>query len=337
MTEFFLQSERLGFRCWSKKDTPLAEKLWGDPLITRLFSKRPLTDAEVQQRLDREILQQKECGLQYWPIFNLSENCFVGCCGLRPYGNDEQIAEIGFHLTSQQWGKGFATEAGRAVIDYAFGKLQKQALFAGHHPDNKASRNTLLKLGFIGTTAQFYEPTGLNHPSYLLYRDQQEYRMKRAQPLDAAAIAAVHFASIEKTFSQSIPEYVNSRTLDDFERLWQDRLDEPDCATCVLTTGEQIVGFVSAGKSRDPDAENSCGSVDRIYLHPSVWEKRLGSRLLQWCEEELIDQNYKQVTLWVFEPNARAIRFYERNGFRHDGRTKEDFNSRLLRYEKLLV
>lgn len=337
MTEYFLQSERLGFRFWSNEDRPLALKLWGDPLVTKFFSKQPLTGEEVEQRLEREILQQEKTGLQYWPIFDLSKDCFVGCCGLRPYGSDGLMAEIGFHLVSDQWGKGLAQEAGRAVIEYAFGQLQKRALFAGHHPDNKGSRNTLLKLGFIGTTAQYYEPTGLNHPSYFLYQSPQDCSLRRAQALDAAAIAALHFISIGKTFSQSIPDYVNSRTLDDFERLWKERLDEPTCSTCVLIAGEQIVGFVSAGKSRDADAGDQCGSVDRIYLHPSVWERRLGGRLLKWCEDELIAQNYRQVTLWVFEPNARAIRFYERNGYRHDGLTKEDFNSRLLRFEKSLV
>jgi len=43
-------------------------------------------------------------------------------------------------------------------------------LFAGHHPENHASRRILSKLGFRLTHEEFYPPTGLLHPSYLLPR-----------------------------------------------------------------------------------------------------------------------------------------------------------------------
>jgi hypothetical protein len=50
---------------------------------------------------------------------------------------------------------------GKRVIQHAFDNRLANALFAGHHPENKASRNALLKLGFLGTAAKYYEPTGL--------------------------------------------------------------------------------------------------------------------------------------------------------------------------------
>ncbi len=134
-----------------------------------------------------------------------------------------------------------------------------------------------------------------------------------------------------------LPDYANSRTLDDFERLWQQRLESPTCVTSVMICGEQIVGLVSAAASRDDDADGTFGDVDRIYLHPSAWEKGLGIRLLNWCEGELVRMGYVISKLWVFEMNTRARRFYERNGYVQDGTSKEAFNARLLRYEKSLV
>ena len=90
----------------------------------------------------------------------------IGCCGLRPYRGGKY--EIGFHLRPQFLGKGYATEAATAVIDYAFSVLKAEALFAGHHPNNAASAKVLLKLGFRYIGDEFYEPTGLYHPSYEL-------------------------------------------------------------------------------------------------------------------------------------------------------------------------
>lgn len=78
----------------------------------------------------------------------------------------EKPYEIGFHLRPKFWGQGFATEAATAVMEYACTSLGAERLFAGHHPDNKASQKVLGKLGFQYTGDEFYEPTGLYHPSY---------------------------------------------------------------------------------------------------------------------------------------------------------------------------
>ena len=66
------------------------------------------------------------------------------------------------------WGRGLATEGARAVMAHAFDELQTTALFAGHNPANDVSRRLLGKLGFRLTHEELYEPTGLQHPSYLL-------------------------------------------------------------------------------------------------------------------------------------------------------------------------
>ncbi len=110
------------------------------------------------------------CKVQYWPVFLLETYEHAGCAGLRPYRLDGQIYELGFHLRPEFWGRGLAQEAGRAVISYAFEKLRAEALFAGHDPANSASMRVLIKLGFEFTHEEFYPPTGLKHPSYLLRR-----------------------------------------------------------------------------------------------------------------------------------------------------------------------
>lgn len=167
LIEYFLQSERLGFRHWCEADLPLALALWGDAEVTKWIG-GPFTSEAVARRLAREIEQQNRTGLQYWPIFLLDSGEHVGCCGLRSYRTEEAIYEIGFHLRREFWGRGLAMEAARAVIGYAFSDLHASALFAGHNPNNEASRRLLLKLGFEYTHDEFYAPTGLMHPSYLL-------------------------------------------------------------------------------------------------------------------------------------------------------------------------
>ncbi len=168
MKKYFLTTERLGFRFWTPEDLPLAIDLWGNPEVTRLFAKEPFTDAQVSERLDREIENARLYGIQYWPVFMLEHDRYVGCCGLRPYQADRKTYELGYHLLPDSWGRGIATEAAREVINYAFSVLRVQSLCAGHHPDNHTSGRVLIKLGFTRIGETFYKPTGLNHPDYLL-------------------------------------------------------------------------------------------------------------------------------------------------------------------------
>ena len=122
----------------------------------------------MHSRLDREIATMAKQGVQYWPVFLLSDHDFVGCAGLRPYKLEDGIYELGFHLCVAHWHKGLAEEAARAVIAYAFNSIGAKSLFAGHHPGNVTSRRVLEKLGFRFTHEELYPPTGLNHPSYML-------------------------------------------------------------------------------------------------------------------------------------------------------------------------
>jgi|SRR5580704_3556146 ribosomal-protein-alanine N-acetyltransferase len=166
---YFLTTGRLGFGHWLTNDLPLAHQLWGNAEVTSLIG-GPFTDEQIEQRLTAEIATMSACDVQYWPIFLLENDRLAGCAGLRPYRLDERIYEVGFHLLPEFWGRGLAQEAGRAVIALAFDKLSAEALIAGHHPANSASRRVLTKLGFQFTNEEFYPPTGLKHPSYLLTR-----------------------------------------------------------------------------------------------------------------------------------------------------------------------
>ncbi len=171
MTSLPPSTSRLGFRSWAEADLDLAWGLWGDAEVARLIG-GPFSAGQVRQRLTQEIANQAAYGIQYWPIFLLTSDEHVGCCGLRPYPSEPRVYELGFHLRRIHWGQGLAVEAARAVIGHAFATLGAASLFAGHHPANDASRRVLIKLGFRYTHDEFYPPTGRRHPSYRLSAEQ---------------------------------------------------------------------------------------------------------------------------------------------------------------------
>jgi ribosomal-protein-alanine N-acetyltransferase len=164
---YFLTTERLGFGHWNEDDFALAMKLWADPRVSALIG-GPFAAEDVRARLSRQIQMSLAYKVQYWPVFLLHNGELAGCAGLRPYGDDEHILELGFHFRPEYWGQGLAHEAARAVIAFAFETLQLKGLFAGHHPENAASERLLRKLGFRFTHQEIYAPTGLLNPAYLL-------------------------------------------------------------------------------------------------------------------------------------------------------------------------
>lgn len=165
MADYFLTSERLGFRAWREDDTALIRSIWGDPEVTR-FSGGPFTDAQVLGRLATEIANLAEFGVQYWPIFRRGDAEHLGCCGLRPKDGPDDF-ELGFHLRRDAWGRGYALEAASAIVAWA-PTTGATSLMAGHHPDNRASATILRKLGFVYYGEEYYPPTRLMEPCYRL-------------------------------------------------------------------------------------------------------------------------------------------------------------------------
>ncbi len=169
MRDYFMKTERLGFSMWSATDLDLAAQLWGEEEVTRyICADGKFTQQDIIRRLDTEIHNDKLFHIQYWPMFELVTNELIGCCGIRPYKPELKSYEIGFHLRKRYWGLGYASEAAKAVIDYSFTVFKADKLYAGHHPCNEASEKLLIKLGFQYIGKNFYEPTGLYHPSYEL-------------------------------------------------------------------------------------------------------------------------------------------------------------------------
>ena len=164
---------RLRFALWAADDLPLARRLWADPDVTRYLARGRLADPDIRARLERERTNLERLGFQYWPLFLRDSGAFVGCCGLKhcPYEGTPEAPELelGFHLVPEAWGRGYATEAASAVARLAFERLGAARVFAGHHPENRASGAVLRKLGFEFVRDVFFEPTGLMHPLYVLH------------------------------------------------------------------------------------------------------------------------------------------------------------------------
>ena len=106
----------------------------------------------------------------------------VGAIGFGRRCASDDDAELGYWIARDQWGRGYATEAGRAVIELAFDGLRLPALAAGHFTDNPASGAVLRKLGFRATGETRGVPSAARGSDvsthlYALARDEWAGRM----------------------------------------------------------------------------------------------------------------------------------------------------------------
>ena len=152
----FARTERLLLRPGWTQDAPALFQAIADETIVRNLASAPWpygrADAEASLATDRDPAEPSAL------IFRRTacEPQLVGTIGIgrRPDGE----LEFGYWIARPFWGLGFATEAGRAVIDFVRESLRVRRLNAGHFLDNPASGRVLEKLGFA--------PTGAVTPRY---------------------------------------------------------------------------------------------------------------------------------------------------------------------------
>ena len=90
---------------------------------------------------------QKENGFCRWAVLKKETEEIIGSCGFaRPHGTEE--IELGYLLAKKFWGKGFATEASLACLQYGFEQLKFKETIAITDLENVASQKVLEKIGF---------------------------------------------------------------------------------------------------------------------------------------------------------------------------------------------
>ena len=82
-------------------------------------------------------------------VARVSDGAFIGWCSLTRWNPDYRSASLGYCLGDAEWGHGYATEAARALLQWAFDTLDLNRVQAETDTRNAASARVLEKLGFV--------------------------------------------------------------------------------------------------------------------------------------------------------------------------------------------
>lgn len=108
----------------------------------------PQTPEETAAWIARAEARWRIHGYSWWVVRLAEGGDVVGACCLQHIENDPaQELEIGWRLLPDHWGKGYATEAARAMVGYGLGPVEAPRLFAIADPANDASVRVMQRLG----------------------------------------------------------------------------------------------------------------------------------------------------------------------------------------------
>ncbi|WP_105616392.1 GNAT family N-acetyltransferase [Vallitalea okinawensis] len=144
-----LETERLILRETQSKDVTQLFKILSDPKVAQFEYYYPVkAKEEANEFIKRYRVELEEKEEITWGIILKSTDELVGICCLGDFNEGARRAEIGYDITQSEWGKGFATEAVGAIVDYGFNVMNLNRIEAAITPGNDASVKVLEKLDF---------------------------------------------------------------------------------------------------------------------------------------------------------------------------------------------
>lgn len=159
-----LETERLILRNLEIEDIDSVMDFWGDVEVMKYCGGAGTRERELRA-LQYYINMEKERGFSPYLTILKESGEIIGVCGFNPPNNGYD-SELMYHLAKKYWGKGYATEAALACIDYAKKSLKISKIGASIDPENNVSQKVLEKLGFNYVGMKWCEDTNQDEPYF---------------------------------------------------------------------------------------------------------------------------------------------------------------------------
>ena len=181
---FELETDRVLIREWDPEDRRSLVEVAADPEVMRFVGKGDTwTPEKVDTFIARQIKNVRRYGYCLGALTYKSTGALIGLAGLQPLGTTDEV-EVAWWLRPAYWGRGLATEAGSAILRFAFQQLGLDRIVGITHPENKASIRVITKLGMRLEREARSEELGLKHHGVdvLLYVIERSDFQKSPQP-----------------------------------------------------------------------------------------------------------------------------------------------------------
>ena len=166
--QFNIETERLILRELRLSDLEGMFELDSDAEVHKYLGNKPVKTKEESQKILEDIIRQYvERGIGRWAVINKETQEFMGWSGLKlnteyKMNGFNKYYDVGYRLIKRFWGQGYATESGKAAVNYAFKVLKLPELYGITEIGNQASHHALLKIGLKYVEDFYFEEEKLN-------------------------------------------------------------------------------------------------------------------------------------------------------------------------------
>jgi len=145
-----LESARLVTRMLTEDDIPIWADFFADKEAVEFFPSFVLSSNldSAKHWVDKQLARYADHRFGLQALIDMKSGDFVGQCGLikQEVDNKEEI-EVGYHIFKKYWGQGFAPEAARLFIEYAFQHNLTSSIISIIHKENTKSQSVAKKNG----------------------------------------------------------------------------------------------------------------------------------------------------------------------------------------------
>ncbi|WP_438864427.1 GNAT family N-acetyltransferase [Neptunicella sp.] len=170
-----LETDRLILRQWQASDRQPFADLNADPDVTEFFP-APFSATQSDEGIQRYQDGISQRGWGFWAVERKQQGDFIGFVGMQPIPDIlpvEPGVEIGWRLAKHSWRQGYASEAAKACLQFAFVKLDLPQIFSFTAVANAPSQAVMHKIGMRNMQQNFINPkVPQGHPlaEHVLYK-----------------------------------------------------------------------------------------------------------------------------------------------------------------------
>lgn len=151
-----ISTDRLKLRGFTLDDVQPLHRVMHDAAVMRYFPAAPLPTVErIEKTIHLQLQHWQEHGFGWWAVEELASGMLMGWAGLQ-YLPDTDENEVAYLLGKDFWGHGYATEAARASLSFAFEVVALPAIVGIVHCENVPSQRVLEKIGMVRAERKEY-------------------------------------------------------------------------------------------------------------------------------------------------------------------------------------
>lgn len=285
-----LKTDRLYLRQFILEDAIHFYKMNKDPQVIKFTGDAPFPNFEAAQGFITRYDAYTKTGIGRYAVIRKEDNLFLGWCGLK-YHSKERVVDIGYRFYQKHWNNGYATESAKAVIQYAFNKLQYPFLVAHAHTDNAASHKVISKCKMVRIKTFDYD--GLQAIQYQI--NNPNYNLNEI--------------TAKETWPVRHPVLRKGRPLED---VYMEADEKETTFHLGIFHKNNIVGVASFMDDINPAFNGVQARLRGMAVLPEFRKKGLAELILKKGEEILKE---KGATLLWFNARIIALNFYKNLGY----------------------